>query len=92
MHRAALVSCIELVLMKRGNTNYNLVVAKLAANYESTVRDCYRHPDYLQAVLKEVYGNDYHSVIDEIKAQMGELAAVDEVGDFFKVMENASPA
>lgn len=92
MHRAALVSCIELVLMKRGNIEYNLVVAKLAAHYESTVRDCYRRPDHLQAVLRDVYGNNYDSVIDEIKSQMGELAEVDEIGDFFRVMENVSSA
>lgn len=91
MHRAALVSCIELVLMRRGNADYNLVVAKLGAHYSCTLRDCYRHPDYLRTVLREVYGKDYQSIMDEIKSHLDELATVDEIGDFFRVMEYAEP-
>lgn len=87
MHRTALVSCIELVLMRRGNAEYNSVVAKLAARYDCTIRDCYNKPDHLRSVLRDVYGSDHHSIIQEIKAQLDELAAVDKIGDFFKVME-----
>jgi len=88
MHRAALVSCIELVLMKRGNAGYNLVVAKLGAIYSCGIRDCYRRPDYLQAVLRQVYGRDYDVIVQEIKEHLDELAVVDEIGDFFRTMES----
>jgi hypothetical protein len=81
-HKLALLSCIELVLMRRGNTNYNLVVAKLDSLYNCTIRDCYEHPDYLVAVLKEVYDGDYNNIIDEIKVQLDGLTNVGEIRDF----------
>lgn len=87
-HKMALVSCIELVLMKRQNTKYNLIVARLNALYDSGIDDCYDHPEYLRPILKEVCGDDYNSIIDEIKLHMDELVHEKDIADFFKVMEN----
>lgn len=81
-HKLALLPCIELVLMRRGNTNYNLVVAKLDSLYDCTIRDCYEHPDYLVTVLKEVYNGDYNNIAEEIKVQLDELTNVQEISDF----------
>ncbi|HEX9846483.1 MAG TPA: hypothetical protein VGA92_08510 [Candidatus Nitrosotenuis sp.] len=81
-HKLALLSCIELVLMRRGNTDYNLVVAKLDSLYNCTIRDCYEHPDYLRTILKDVYNDEYNNIIDEIKVQLDELTNVEEIRDF----------
>lgn len=81
-NKLALLSCIELVLMRRGNTNYNLVVAKLDSLYSCTIRDSYEHPNYLGAVLKEVYDGDYANIVDEIKVQLDALANVEEIRNF----------
>ncbi len=81
-NKLALLSCIELVLMKRGNTDYNLVVAKLNSLYSCTIRDCYEHPNYLGAVLKDVYDGEYTHIIDEIKLQLDELTNVEEIRNF----------
>jgi hypothetical protein len=81
-NKLALLSCIELVLMKRGNTNYNLVVAKLDSLYNCTIRDCYEHPNYLGAVLKDVYNGEYANIIDEIKVQLDEMTNVEEIRNF----------
>ena len=91
-YKLALLSCIELVLMRRGNTNYNLAVAKLGSLYSCTIRDSYEHPSYLRVVLKEVYNGDYNHIIDEIKVQLDELANVKEVGDFLKIMQDGLAA
>ncbi|MDE1726884.1 MAG: hypothetical protein KGH89_06420 [Thaumarchaeota archaeon] len=88
-HKIALISCIEVVLMRRRNTDYNLVVAKLNAHYDVTITDCYEHPEYLKTVLKEVYKEDYNSIIDEIKLHLGDdLIAEKDMADFFKIMES----
>ena len=86
-HRIALISCIEIVLMRRGNTEYNLVVAKLESLYHCAIRDCY-NPEYLRNVLKEVYNKRYYSIINEIKLELGDLAEEEDVSDFLKVMES----
>ena len=84
----ALISCIELVLMSKGNTNYNLVVAKLHSLYNIAIRDCYKHPKYLRIVLKEVYREDYNFIINDIKLHLDDLVNEKDMAEFFKIMES----
>ncbi len=83
-----LVSCIEMVLMMRGNTNYHLIVARLHSLYNCSILDCCDHPDYLLTVLNEVYPEEYDSIIDEIKLHLDKLVNEKDVANFFRVMEN----
>ena len=84
----ALISIIETVLMRRGDTKYNLLVAKLRSQYDCTIRDCFEQPEYLRSVQKEMYREDYNHIIEEIKLQLGELANEKDIADFIKIMEN----
>jgi hypothetical protein len=86
-HRTALMSCIELVLMRKSNTNYHLVQAKLNAICNRNLIDCYDYPKYLRDVLKDVYKVDYISIIDEIKSELGELVEEKDIAKFLKIME-----
>ena len=86
-HKIALISCLEVVLMSMGNTKYNLVVAKLGS-YDMVIRECYKHPEYLKSVLKEVYREDYEYIISEIKTQLDELVNEKDLAEFFKIMES----
>mgnify|MGYP003624022890 CR=1 FL=1 len=88
MHKNALISSLELVLMSLGNTKYHLFVAKLGAIHDTTVRECYRKPEYLKAALKEVYQKDYDYIINESKAHLHELANEKDIASFFQVMES----
>ena len=87
MHQTAVISCMELVLMRFGNTKYHLTVSKLRS-YDTTISESYNHTEYLKMVLKEVYGNDYDQIINEIKMYLGDLAEQQDVAEFFKSMEN----
>ena len=73
--------------MKSGNTNYNLVIAKLNALYDAGLRDCYDHPDYLRIILKEVYKDNYQSILNEIKMCLDDLLQVEDISNFIKIME-----
>jgi hypothetical protein len=83
------MTCVELVLMKRGDANYHLVMAKLDSLYNCTIMDCYKHPEYLKTVLKEVYKEDYKSILDDIKLELEKLVDIGkETERFFKIMES----
>ncbi|MGB9125446.1 MAG: hypothetical protein WCC55_07870 [Nitrosotalea sp.] len=84
-YEIALISCIETVLMRRGNTNYILVLSKLDSCYNYKIRDCYDHPEYLKIILKEVYKENYYSIINEIRLELSDLA-VEEIADFINIM------
>jgi len=87
-NKMALVFCVEAVLMRSGNTNYHLITSKLDANYNCTIMDCYENPEPLRNVLKDVYKEDYNSIINEIKIQLDELVNVREIANFLKLMES----
>ena len=87
-HMIALVSSLEVVLMSMGNTKYNLLMAKLNSLYDCSLRDCYKHPEYLKPVLKEVYSKDYDYIINEVKAHLDELVNEEDLANFFKIMES----
>jgi len=89
MKKLAIMSCIETVLMRGKNTNYILITTKLNSLYNCTISDCYENPEYLRTVLKDVYKEDYHSIIDDIKLELGQLAEIEEEkAKFFKIMES----
>ena len=87
MHKTALISCIESILMPISNTKYHLTVAKLRS-YDTTISDSYDRTEYLKIVLKEVYGNDYSNIINDIKICLGDLAEEEDIAEFFKIMES----
>jgi hypothetical protein len=87
-HKIALISCLEVVLMSKSNTKYNLVVAKLNSLYDCSIRDCCENPEYLRTILKEVYKEDYDSIIEEIKLHLDDLVKEKDMSDFFKIMES----
>jgi hypothetical protein len=75
--------------MRKGNTKYNLLVAKLDSHYNCTIRDCYEHPEYLRVILKEVYTEDYDYIISELKLHLGDdLVKEVDVTKFFKIIES----
>lgn len=86
-NKIAFATCIEIVLMRRGNANYNSVLAKLQSLSKSWIFECVDHPEYLKTVLKEVYVNDYYVIIEEIREESDRLEDIDKLkSDFFKVM------
>ena len=87
MHKTALISCIESILMPISNTKYHLTVAKLRS-YDTTISESYDRTEYLKIVLKEVYGKDYPNIINDIKMCLGDLVNEEDVAKFFKVMES----
>ncbi len=87
-YKLALISYVELVLMRRGDTNYHLVMARLDSLYDCKIMDCYDHPEYLKTVLKDVYKEDYDSVISQIKSYLGDLEDIPKIINFFKIMES----
>jgi len=88
-NKLAFMTCVEVVLMRRGNTNYHLVMARLDSLHNCTIIDCYEHPEYLRTVLKEVYKEDYNSILDDIKLELEKLVDIEkETERFFKIMES----
>jgi hypothetical protein len=85
--KIAFAICISVVLMRFGNTNYNLVQAKIQSNYNGGIYECLDHPEYLRKVLKEVYEEKYNSILEHIRFESDHLVDIaDFKADFFRIM------
>lgn len=79
-NRTAIVTCIEVALMRHGNANYNLVLAKLhSVNHD--IEYCVNNLEHLKTVLKQVYQKDYCAVLEDITWEL-ETLDVFEINDF----------
>lgn len=78
---------IEVVLMRRGGPEYQLVVTKLKNNFNLEIIDCYEKPEYLRKILKEVYRDDYESVVEEIKWELGESVQEKKIVEFLDALK-----
>lgn len=80
-NRATVVSCIEVALMRKGNANYNSVLEKLRSQYDYDIDHCMNNLESLKIVLKEVYGQDYTSILEDITWEL-ETLETPEISDF----------
>jgi len=69
--RKALVSlAVERVLCDIGDPVYKKVIKQLSKDYNCYLPDCYEHPEYLNIVLKKLFGYSYITVVEAIKKEL----------------------
>ena len=87
--RIAFTSCIEVVLMRSGNTYYHAVLAKLEAYYNCRGLQLLQNIEHLRDVLKEVYGKQYDDILDNINSETDQLEDLEEFkARFSKIMKS----
>ena len=79
-NRTSVATCIKVALMRRGNANYNMVLAKLRSQ-DHDIKDSINNLEHLKTVLKQVYKQDYHSVLEDITWEL-EILDIPEINDF----------
>ena len=75
--------------MRSGNTYYHSVLAKLEAYYNCGGLQLLENIENLRDVLKEVYGKQYDSILDNISTETDQLEDLEEFkARFFKIMKS----
>ncbi len=70
--RALITFSIEKVLSEIGKPVLDKVAARLYKEHQCYIPDCYEHPDYLNNVLRSVFGNSYVAIAQSIKLELSE--------------------
>ena len=78
---------IEVVLMRRGGPEFQLVLAKLKNNFDLEIRDCYENPKFLRKILIDVYHDDFESVVEEIKGELDEYVQERKITEFLDALK-----
>jgi hypothetical protein len=73
---------IENALCKIGDPTYEKVIQKLYEDYHCYLPDCYEYPEYLNKVLKEIFGSNYKAIVDAIKINLKDLAEQKPITEF----------
>ena len=68
--RALIAFSIEKVLLDVGKPMLDKVATRLYKEYQCYIPDCYEHPDYLNNVLRSVFGNSYLTISEAIKFEL----------------------
>jgi hypothetical protein len=85
--RKALVSlAVEKALFEIGKPVYEIVIEALYKEYHCYLPDCYEHPEYLNEVLKKLYGNAHDIIVKSIKKQLDEFSNHKHIARFLSVI------
>ena len=67
---------IQKVLNNISAPAFEKVSKKLQKEYKCYIPDCYDHPEYLESVLKSVFGNVHTAIVEQIREEL-----VDHIND-----------
>lgn len=85
--KKALVSLvIETTLLEIGKETYDKVVRDLHKKYQCYLPDCYDHPEYLNEIFKDLYGNAHNVVVEKINKQLEEFSYHKSISHFVKIL------
>jgi hypothetical protein len=66
---------VEKILLEIGTPIYEKTIKQLSKDYDCYLPDCYEHPEYLNKVLKKIFGNAHIIIVDAIKNELNEYMA-----------------
>ena len=76
---------VEKTLLNRDMETYEKVVQVLNAG-NITFSDCYEYPAILNAILRQSYGQDHKTVVQEIKNKLHDFGEQKGVARFMEIL------
>ena len=85
--RKALVAiAIEKTLLRMGDPVLNEVTGRLYKDYNCYIPDCDEHPEYLKAILQDLYGACHVIIVESIKKDLEEFAYQKPIEKFLTII------
>ena len=85
--RQALVSLvIEETLLGIDLSTYYKVTDELKKRYHCYLTDCYEHPEYLNVILKDLYGNFSSQILKSINEKLKEYSHQKPIAKFIELV------
>jgi hypothetical protein len=79
-----IIIAIEKSLLEIGKPDLNKVKEKLMADYNRTLADCYDEPEFLNRILKDIYGTAHVTIVDSIKKNLGNMMSSQPIQNFLE--------
>jgi hypothetical protein len=65
-------------LLKISKGTLDNIQSRLSQEYKCSIQDCYEHPEYMDKVLKDMFGPAYHGVILDVNRYLMNLLTRDQ--------------
>ena len=86
VNKGLTVLAIENSLLDIGKPAYDLVVDMINNEYHCGLTDCYEHPEYLNAVLKKLYGDSHIDIVNSINKQLEGFSNKKPIARFLEIL------
>ena len=84
--KVLIITAIEQSLLEIGKPDLNKVKQRLMDDYNRTLSDCYEEPEFLNRILKDIYGKAHVTIVDSIKKNLENLSETKEVKKFLEII------
>jgi hypothetical protein len=84
--KALVTLAIEHVLLEIGKPILEKVTSKLFQEYHCYIPDCYEKPEYLNKVLKDLFGNSHIEIVKSINKRLEQFASQKSINRFLKII------
>ena len=79
---------IEKTLLEINKTYLDKFESIIFEKYHCSIPDCYEHPEYLNEVLKEIFGNSYKEVTASIEKYLDEFSYLYPIEYFIRKIKH----
>jgi hypothetical protein len=79
-----IIVAIEKSLLELGKPDLNKVKERLMEDYKRTLADCYDEPEFLNRILKDIYGKAHVTIVESIKKNLGNMITSKPVQEFLE--------
>jgi hypothetical protein len=86
VNKTQVVLAIKETLLELGEPTYEKVVESLYREYDCVLTDCYEHPEYLNIILKQIFGKAHVVIVELIKKHLEEYDEYKSVQEFLTVI------
>ncbi|MDE1769618.1 MAG: hypothetical protein KGI28_03555 [Thaumarchaeota archaeon] len=81
-HKIVIVLAIEHTLLQMDKSILEKVQTKLRKEYNSSLSDCYTHPEYLVKVLKSLFGKSYPKIVKSVSDYLKDFSYQKPIVEF----------
>ena len=76
------VLAIEHTLLKTSVNTLEKVQAELYQKFNCDISECYEHPEYLNKVLKDLFGVSQHEISKNVNQYLNEFSYQEQISEF----------
>ena len=86
MRKTMVILALKNTLLELGIEEYDKVSDLLQKEYGSSLDDCYENPENLKNILKKLFGESYHDILNSLSENMKGISSHQSVKEFLEIL------